>query len=103
MQHGVVGRVHADEGAEALDFGVLEDRARRRPLQLRHALEGHVLRGFDAGLELARVLGREEAFRDRQVEQHRKPQGRERDDEGDRLVRQHGSQQAVVAAHDAVE
>jgi hypothetical protein len=103
VQHGVVGGVHAHERAEVLDVGVFEHGMRGLQLQLRHAVEGHVLRGLHAALQLAGVLRGEQALRNRQVQHHGQHHGQQRDQQRERLVLDDPVQRAVVAHHHAVE
>ena len=70
LQHRVVGGIDADDRAQVLDRGIGEDGAGGLRLQVDHPVVGDILRGFDARPQLARVLRREQALRDHDVEQH---------------------------------
>ena len=76
---------------------------RRGLLQLGHARVRDVGGGLDARLQLAGVLGREQALRDEQVEQHRQDQRRERDQQRQLLVVDHPGERVVVAIDDAAK
>jgi hypothetical protein len=100
---GRVGAVDADEGAQALDVGILEDRRGQRVLALDHGVEGDRLRRLGHGLDQAGVLHREEALRDDDIEHDRQHDGADGDQQGERLVAEHHDQASVVDADQAAE
>ena len=101
-QHGVVGRVHADDRADRLHRAVAQHRLGRRTLQRRHAVERHIGRRLHAQLQLTGALRGEQALGNRPVHQHRQQQRAQRDQQRQRLVRQHPVQTAVVLRDHAV-
>src|SRR5664280_1914669 len=99
----LVRAVDADERREALDGGVLQDDGRELLLPLRHRLEGGGLRRLRDAEEDAGVLNREEALRDHDVQEDRRDERGDRDDERRRLVPEDPVQRAVVEVDDPIE
>ena len=64
----LIGAVNADERGQALDVRILQDLPRQLALQFRHRLIGDALRRLRNGLDHPGVLYREEALRDKQIE-----------------------------------
>ncbi len=98
-----IGAVDADEGGEALDIRILQDRLRQRFLPLRHGDERDRLLRLRDTLDEARILDREEAFRDDDIEISGHRQRRDGDDEGERLVIEHDRERAIVAVRQPFE
>ena len=92
----LVRAVDADERREALDGGILQDDGRELLLPLGHRLEGGGLRRLGDAEEDAGVLNREEALRDHDVQEDRRDERGDRDDERRRLVPEDPVQRAVV-------
>ena len=80
-ERGRVRAVDADVRAQAFDVGIRENLFRDRLLDLAHRRERHGLACADVGLDLPRVLRREQSLRDHDVEQRRERERRNGDDE----------------------
>ncbi len=95
--------VDADERRQPLDVRLLEDGPRRRTLPIGHRGERHRLRCLGDHLDGARVLHREEALGDDDVQPDGQREGRDRHEQRDRLVAQRHVQHAPVQGNHAVE
>ncbi len=83
--------------------GILQDGAGEFRLLVGHGGERNRGRATRHALDEARVLKREEAFGDHDVEQHRHHQRYGRNQHGERLVIEHPDQQPVIFRDHAVE
>ena len=100
---GGVGAVDADEGGQAFHGGILQDLSGQRLLPLGHGGEGNRLRGLGDAQKHARVLDREEALGDGEVEQHRGSEGGHGHDQGAGLVLEHPGERPAVEGDDPLE
>ena len=98
-----VGAVHADEGGDAGDSGILQHGFRQRLLPLRHRAEGYGLRRFRDALDQAGVLRREEALGHPYIKDDGQHQGAAGDQQGRHLAVQHPVEGAAVARDHVVE
>jgi len=98
-----VGAVDADEGGEADDVLVLQDRVGELLLALRHGGERCDLRGLGDALDDAGVLDREEPLGDDDIEVAGQDEGPQGDDEREHLVVEHDAQRAAIEAHQSLE
>src|SRR4029077_20362810 len=98
---GCISR-YAAEGQRGGDMRVLENFLRQRLLALGHRPEGDRLRRLGDALDDARVLDREEAFRNRDIERGGERECAERDDERRGLAVEHPAQGAPIAANEGV-
>ena len=103
VQHGVVGRVDADERRQVFNIRVFQNGLGSGLLQLGHAGVGDRLRGLHAGLQLACVLRRKQAFGNDHIQQHSQCQRGQGDQQRQALVSEHPVQAVVVTCHHAAE
>ncbi len=103
IECGVVRAVDAHKGGQRLDVLVVQDRVRRLPLQLRHAIVGDAGGRDDARLQLAGVLRGEQALGDDEIEQRRQNQRRDRHHQRGETPPEHEIEPACIMMLDPAE
>src|SRR5580693_9119440 len=98
-----IGTIHADEGRQAVDVGILQNNLGERPLAIGHATERDRLPGFADTLDQAGVLYREKSLWDGDVESGRNRQGNDGDGQRYRLMVENEAQSRTVMLNDGVE
>ena len=100
---GGVGAVDADEGREAFNRGIFQDRGCKRLLPLRHRGERDILRRFGNAEDQAGVLHREKSLRHVHEEKNRADQRADGDEQRRRAIAQNELQRLAVERDDGIE
>ena len=98
-----IGAVGADKRRETLDRGILQDDLGQFLLRRGHGGKGDGCRRLRDALDHARILHREEALGNDNVEKNGEHQGAQRDQQGEGLVAQDHLERAAIEGDHALE
>ena len=100
---GGIGSVHANEGGDVIDGGILEKDVDKLLLALGHARKADRFRRLRDAQNHTRVLHRKEAFGDDDKKKDRAHESADGDQQGDEAMPQNDLQGAAIPRDDIVE